>query len=160
MKIDEKLQDAARNGQADGVANQLNSGANVNSATSCYRTTPLHWACIYGHVKVVQVLLDNDVDLEFPNKDGMQALHFACRESHYRIAELLLDHGAAVNAQDIFGFTALHYASKSGSNRCVFLLLSRDADTNIQTRIGKIPIDMAQTNEIINLFYNYPDIDG
>ena len=157
MGRDELLLNAAKHGKVDCVVNFIDEGANVNSATRCYGTTPLHWACMNGHEKVVQVLLDRGAKVKARNRDGMVALHYACRESHLRITRLLLDNGADINAQDIFGFTALHYASKSGSKKCLSLLLSRSADTNSPTRVGKNPLDLAKTEEVMNLFHCHWD---
>ena len=153
MDRDALLLNAAKHGKVDCVVNLINDGANVNFATRCYGTTPLHWACLIGHEKVVQILLDRGAKVKARNKDGMVALHYACRESHLRITRLLLDNGADINAQDIIGFTALHYASKSGSRECLSLLLSRSADTNSPTRVGTIPLDLAKTEEVMNLFH-------
>ena len=40
--------------------------------------TALHFACLYGHLKIVQMLIRKNCDLIPKDKDGATPLHLAC----------------------------------------------------------------------------------
>lgn len=66
-----------------------------------YGYTPLHWACHYGQLCSVQVLLDCGAN---PNKqapDMISPLLLAASGGHHEIVRLLLLKGADVNHMDI-----------------------------------------------------------
>ncbi|TQV91901.1 ankyrin repeat protein [Cordyceps javanica] len=52
--------------------------------------TPLHYACIRGDEKMVQVLLDKGAPIEAQQLDGISPLHIAATKSDSRMLDLLL----------------------------------------------------------------------
>ncbi len=62
-------------------------------------------------VESVKSLLENGVDVNARNDDGVTALMLAVRYGYEKIAKLLLEKNADVNAQDQDGNTALDLAS-------------------------------------------------
>ena len=90
--------------------------------------TALHLAAKFGHICVVQVLLEtgrfkavNDATVHL----HYSALHIAARYGHYVVATALLQSGRfnAVNALDVFGSSALHFAAGYGSSDVAKVLL-------------------------------------
>ena len=88
-------------------------------------STPLHYACEYGHIECVKkiVLMENDsLNLQFQvtklnldgatpltvtNNRGRTILHQACEALELPLVKELLKYGACPNAQDNEGFTPL-----------------------------------------------------
>ena len=54
-----------------------------------YGSTPLHWACENGHLKIVALLILNGADINRENEYGNTPLQVAEREGHDCIVELL-----------------------------------------------------------------------
>jgi hypothetical protein len=92
--------------------------------------TPLHLACLKGHYKVAQLLLDRDPNIIEAEAWGETPLHVACSSGHYKLVELLLDRGANIEATDKWECTPLFSACSSDHYDIVKLLLSRNANPN------------------------------
>ena len=56
--------------------------------------TPFHDACIFGHVKTVEILMQKsaefNIELNTKSFSGWTPLHSTCREGHAKIAEMLV----------------------------------------------------------------------
>ena len=86
------LHDAANKGQLKQVEILLDRGAMIKSTVDGY--SPLHYACLQGHLSVVQKLSERHPfqnDLFTNNKDT--PLHLAARNGHAAIVKFLLDSG-------------------------------------------------------------------
>ena len=94
----------------------------------------LHAASNIGHVEVVRLLLQHNVDVhaKVTGCCDWTSLHFASASGHAKIAQLLLDHGAKIDAPSTDNRTPLVFASENGHLEVVRLLLSNGADVNIR----------------------------
>jgi hypothetical protein len=99
---EDKLFVAIWNADTNSVANLLAAGANPNSiAWSVRRATPLIDAVRFGHLVIVQMLLERGADPNIGDRGDHAALHYALtspglyddRESG-KILSMLLAHGA------------------------------------------------------------------
>ena len=79
---------------------------------------------------VVRSLLQERVDVNAPQADGMTALHWAARHDDLETARLLTEAGADANAPNRYGVTPLTLACTNGNHALVELLLVAGADPN------------------------------
>ena len=97
----------------------LERGADVNVPND-ENQTPLHLACYFGRVKLVQILLDAGANVDMKDDQGQTALHvvsggaYDSEEDGISVARLLVKHGADVNAQDNNHATPSYFASHYG----------------------------------------------
>lgn len=63
--------------------------------------TPLHWACHYGQLCSVQVLVECGADVNKRALDMVSPLLLAAAGGHHEIVRLLLTNGADANHMDI-----------------------------------------------------------
>eukprot|EP00457_Paulinella_chromatophora_P006946 gb/GEZN01006966.1/.p1 GENE.gb/GEZN01006966.1/~~gb/GEZN01006966.1/.p1 ORF type:complete len:409 (+),score=61.15 gb/GEZN01006966.1/:148-1374(+) len=70
--------------------------------------SPLHYACWYGHLEIIERLLRLGVDYHVVNLNGATALHFASGCGHTRAAMSLLEAGADPTLRDQDSATPLH----------------------------------------------------
>ncbi|KAI0971998.1 ankyrin repeat-containing domain protein [Xylaria arbuscula] len=92
--------------------------------------TPLMYACQYGHLEAVDVLLSYISDPDIVS----QALRWAAQHGRFAIVRRVLQHpGADVNAK-VQGASLLALACRSKSEDTVLALLEAGADPNIPTR--------------------------
>ena len=85
-----------------------------------------------GYPRVVQMLLNYTLDLNFVSKKGQDLLHHAARGGHARVVQILLDHGAIFyegRRGDL-----LYLAAINGHQDVVQLLLDHGADFKAQGR--------------------------
>jgi ankyrin repeat protein len=131
--------DYQRHVTAEGRPKNLDSGG----------LTPLLYAARENCVACVKVLLENRVDADLPDPDGVSPLHLAIMNANWDLARELILAGADVNLWNIFGeaplFTAVDLRSRIDGGRAsidapnktsglaiVTLLLERGADPNMQ----------------------------
>ena len=91
----------------------LGAGAFVNSTTD-EGMSPLMAACRYGHVNVVEVLLQHEADLDIQDVTGLCAMHYSvsAMQDSIVIMELLLGAGADIDLSTVAGATSLMLAVK------------------------------------------------
>ena len=73
---DERLLDAALDGNFSGVRSALDAGANVN-ARNLYHQTPLMIACVSGNLEVVKYLVERGADITLRDENGDTALDYS-----------------------------------------------------------------------------------
>ncbi|CAI9727062.1 E3 ubiquitin-protein ligase MIB2-like isoform X3 [Octopus vulgaris] len=75
----------------DVVAALLQTNVKVNQRNSFFGSTPLHWACSWGHTDTVRLLLNHKgIDANVLDIDGNTPLHVAVREQCYDVVTLML----------------------------------------------------------------------
>jgi ankyrin repeat protein len=78
----------------------------------------------------VRALLQQRVDVNAPQADGMTALHWAAYQDDAALTALLVKAGANVKAANGYGVTPLSLACTNGNSSIVELLLNAGADPN------------------------------
>ena len=71
---------------------------------------PLHIAAQKGHDRIVRVLLEQKVDCNERDSDGLTPLMYAAIGGYEEVASSLLSHGARVGDVDSQGRSALHWS--------------------------------------------------
>jgi len=112
MDIDNKLIEAACNGNIEEVKKYLDKGANIHAGNDL----ALRWASSNGHTETVKLLLDRGANIRACND---YALRYASRNGHTETVKLLLDRGADIHADDDLAF---HWASSNGHTETVKVL--------------------------------------
>lgn len=98
--------------------------------------TPLHHACMHGHIHVITWLLDHcGADLE-SRHNGRTPLCCAARWGQHAVLELLLKRGANPRSLDFYGSLPLHDACNVGDVECVRMLLAADPSIVLATSNG------------------------
>mmetsp|Transcript_19290 Transcript_19290/g.47702 ORF Transcript_19290/g.47702 Transcript_19290/m.47702 type:complete len:213 (-) Transcript_19290:10-648(-) len=117
--------------------------------TSTDRWTPLHCACIEGHLEVSKLLVVQcwaDVDAR-TDCDEETPLHYACEKGHLKIVELLVKNGANVHAENDNGETPLYKACKVGHLEIVKVLHEHGAEIHAKDhRYGPTLLQLACQN--------------
>ncbi|PSN49741.1 hypothetical protein C0J52_08481 [Blattella germanica] len=85
--------------------------------------TALHVACLFGHLLVVELLINSGANVNISDYSGSTPLHYAAAKGHQNALLLLLHSGSTINVCDNDGNTPLHLASNNGHEECVKALL-------------------------------------
>ena len=104
-----------------------------------------------ANLNLVRDLIVLGANVDWQNNNGCTALHWCAYNNHSRILGLLIDAGADVNIQQDNGWTALHYCAWKNHPRIARMLLDAGANLNIQGNNGKVPYELAESKELIEL---------
>ena len=111
-----------------------------------HEMTPLHLACLHGHISIVQIHKDHSYFksiCECRDAEGNTPLHLACSGSNADIVELLIDCGADTVATNKLNEMPLHIAVHSGNAHVANFLLMKEVPIQCQTVAGHTPLHYA-----------------
>ena len=134
---DEKLLEAAREGNCDVLQAMIEAGADVNSRNQ-YRKTACMLAAQNGHVNCVNMLMEAGADVNARGLYDKTALLLAAETGETLCVQRLIEAGADVNEGatlgHIRGKTTLMYAAVNGHLQCTKLLIEAGADVNMGSK--------------------------
>lgn len=149
---DNKLAEAAGNGDFNRIINALDHGAKIdakvkisawhNDNHDAYRTALMH-AVYAGKKEIVQLLLHKHANINEKDSDGKTALMLAAARGNLEIVRLLLENGALIDEKSSDGRTALMYAVHVAGEQVMKLLLENGADINIKNADGNTALIFA-----------------
>jgi ankyrin repeat protein len=145
LQVCPSLLEAAKSGDV----NIAKVSFKCSSSDSCndddrYRSTPLTYAAIYGHLEVVRVLLEEGANVNRTDSVVYTALHHAAWNGHLDLCRLLLDWGAKVDALNKSRNTPLMWAAWQGHLSIAKLLVERGADVSLKNEDGHTALDFAR----------------
>lgn len=135
---------ACANGDLIAVKAYLDAGGLPDVRGSYNQEVALIEAARYGHVDIVDRLLEQNANIEIKNIYNQTALMWAVKEGHNDIAERLLDNGANPTIKNDNGETALLWAAEAANIAGIKLLVAKGVNI---VKDGKIFIaDMMGDN--------------
>ena len=127
------------------------NGAHSPNVRGHERTTPLHAAAYFGHLRMVRVLLEYHANVNARTAFDRTPLYILSDSLSARpdlfqlpnVARVLLEHGADVDARFADLATPLHAAAQYGRVEVVRVLLEHRADVNARTKNQSTPLHIA-----------------
>ena len=123
--------------------------------TPSFCSNALHWACMYGDVKLVSYLINQcGINANCRLKQGESPLHVACMAGNIDIVKLLINHfGCCSTVTDRKGTNLLHVAVRNGHLDVVkYLLGLRKIDSHLKTNMGEGLLDMVIQYDMLSFF--------
>lgn len=100
--------------------------------------TALCWTAQSGTVAVVRLLLQNNADVNWQDKNGCTALHRASTRGCKEMVQLLLENGADANLNNKDRWTPLHGACVRGQPEIIRHLLGKvNGESTIVNSVAK-----------------------
>lgn len=118
---------------------------------STARWSSLHTLALSGQIHFMDKLLDNGLDIDMVEKDGLTALHKAVIGKKEPVISHLLRKGANPHVRDRDGATPLHYAVQVGAMQTVKLLIKYKVDVNVADIDGWTPLHIAMQTRDRNI---------
>ena len=134
----------------DLIRDLITLGANLDWQDNDGETV-LHVCAYHNHPEIMRMLIDAGADVNIQNKWGETALHWCTSFNQSKIARMLIDAGADVNIQNEYGNTALHRCAFKKSSEIARMLIDAGADKTIPNNDGKLPYELARTQELKKL---------
>ncbi|MDR3646193.1 MAG: ankyrin repeat domain-containing protein [Candidatus Babeliales bacterium] len=121
----------------------LEKGAD-RGATNFLGYTPLHIAALYGRIKSL-ILLINDETKNLTDKNGRNALFMAAGAGRFDSLNELIKHKVDIDKQDIQNYTALHYVIQHDELLpALHILLENGANTRLKDDHGRTAEEYAK----------------
>lgn len=111
----------------------------------CHETISLNVACREGYFQVACLILEKEenVDVNFQDKDGWSPLMLASKGGHKDIVGILLKHNVCLDLQGKDGNTCLIIACGEGNSDIIELLLQNGASVNLPNDEGETALHIA-----------------
>jgi ankyrin repeat protein len=149
---------ACRQGSLDALLSiPTNLVDEIMKNKSCV-TTGFIDACLNGHLRVVEWLVNKGHDINCRGFSGMTALMSSCHAGLLDVVTQLLQFGCDINLQDDYGNTALIYGCMANNAEIVERVLSKGANVHIKNKFednGSIYSCSKGYVEIVQLLLNY-----
>lgn len=142
------IMDAADAGHTEMVNLLLDRGVFTDKSKLQYEI--LWRACWRGHLRLVQDMLDEGLDVNATRLGGLRALEFAAYHGHVSILSLLFEKGADLNYEGN-EYHAIHGAASNGHEDVVQVLLDHGADVNSSGSRYLTPLWEAAKNQQLSM---------
>ena len=121
----------------------------VDSMDSQQQLTPLHVACLKGHVAAARLLMKHGASVTRVDGRGMSPLHLAALSGSAELAEALLINGAAVDTVETAqNGTALHLAATHAGGCAVASVLLYVVLNNCEQALERLQVHAVCTVEL------------
>lgn len=142
---------AILSGNKDMVEYLLNnySELSVNQSDSNWYT-PLHISVMIGSVRITELLLIKNANINSVNRDRQTPLHLAAQYGFCNIIVMLLDYGANINSFDIDERSPLTLAISQCKEDAARILIKKGIRLNHEENNGYTPLYRAVLNNLTN----------
>lgn len=112
--------------------------------------TAAHVAAKFDELESLKILYANGINLELPDKFGVQVAHIAAQQNHTDIIEFLFEIGICFNTGCNLGKISFHYAAEYGSFESLKILSKYYVDISITDNDENTAAHLAAKNDHLN----------
>uniref|UniRef100_A0A8C3VQ54 Ankyrin repeat and death domain containing 1A n=1 Tax=Catagonus wagneri TaxID=51154 RepID=A0A8C3VQ54_9CETA len=99
----------------------------------------------FGHLPILQILVNSGAKIHCENKDGLSLLHCAAQKGHVPVLAFVIEdlEDVALDHADKLGRTAFHRAAEHGQLDALDFLVGSGCDHGIQDKEGNTALHLA-----------------
>ncbi len=117
--------------------------------------TALHHACDEGNLKIVDILVKTNIDLNCRTNNKKTALHLAVTHGYFDITKLLIENGININLVDDEKNTVIHLCAAMSHQELLKYLLEKYPEANSKNIYGHTPLTLAKKESIRIILRDY-----
>lgn len=117
--------------------------------------TALHYACDEGNLKIVEILMKMNVDVNMKTFIKKTPLHLAADKGYFDISRILIENGATVSTLDDEKNNPIHLCAQKGHIELLRYFLERHPQADSKNIYGKTPMDLAKNEKIKEVLKDY-----
>ena len=125
---------AAKSGSTSECRLLLKAGGDVGERDPITLSTPLHYAAINGHERIIQMLIEHKANVNSRSRGESTPLHCASQEGHLSSVLTLLQAGADPMLPARDGFLPIHLAAQNNRAEVVRILIEEGGCSPDQVR--------------------------
>ena len=115
----------------------------------------LHYSCDQGNLKIVEILINANANLNIRSNSQMTPLHLSTKRGFFDITKLLIEHGANIDVIDNEKNTPLHYICMNNHIELLKYFLGKNPKIDLENIYKKKPIDLTNNKEMKQLIIDY-----
>lgn len=146
-----EIHEAVESGDLATVKDLIEKDAALLESRDGDGSTPLHIACIKGHLELARYLLEKGADPLAGDNENSTPLHIAAIGGNTATAQLFLDRNIDIDIRDDNGMTPLLFAGYRRQQEMIEFLIPKGADINAKTTGGGTMIHAASYSGNIDL---------
>ncbi|XP_032336841.1 LOW QUALITY PROTEIN: ankyrin repeat and death domain-containing protein 1A [Camelus ferus] len=99
----------------------------------------------FGHLRILQILVNSGAKIHCENKDGLTLLHCAAQKGHVHVLAFMMEdlEDVALDQADKLGRTAFHQAAEHGQLDALDFLVGSGCDHSVKDKEGNTALHLA-----------------
>ncbi|XP_006831912.1 PREDICTED: ankyrin repeat and death domain-containing protein 1A [Chrysochloris asiatica] len=114
----------------------------------------------FGHLEILQILVNSGAKIHCENKDGLSLLHCAAQKGHVPVLAFIMEdlEDVTLDHADKLGRTAFHLAAEHGQLDALDFLVDSGCDHSVKDKEGNTALHMAASRGHLTVLQRLVDI--
>ncbi|XP_036129248.1 ankyrin repeat and death domain-containing protein 1A [Molossus molossus] len=111
----------------------------------CFGMNAILLSAWFGHLRILQILVNSGAKIHCENKDGLTLLHCAAQKGHVPVLAFIMEdlEDVALDHADKLGRTAFHRAAEHGQLDALDFLVGSGCDHSVKDKEGNTALHLA-----------------
>nr|XP_045253255.1 ankyrin repeat and death domain-containing protein 1A isoform X13 [Macaca fascicularis] len=117
----------------------------LTEARLCFGMNALLLSAWFGHLRILQILVNSGAKIHCKSKDGLTLLHCAAQKGHVPVLAFIMEdlEDVALDHVDKMGRTAFHRAAEHGQLDALDFLVGSGCDHSVKDKEGNTALHLA-----------------
>ncbi|KAF5925355.1 hypothetical protein HPG69_001799 [Diceros bicornis minor] len=144
LPLERQLHEAARRNNVGRMKELIGRRVNVR-ARNHFGMNALLLSAWFGHLRILQILVNSGAKIHCENKDGLTLLHCAAQKGHVLVLAFIMEdlEDVALDHADKLGRTAFHRAADHGQLDALDFLVGSGCDHGVKDKEGNTALHLA-----------------
>ncbi|XP_019485957.1 PREDICTED: ankyrin repeat and death domain-containing protein 1A isoform X3 [Hipposideros armiger] len=144
LPLERQLHEAAHRNNTTRMKELIERRVNIRSRNH-FGMNALLLSAWFGHLRILQILVNSGAKIHCENKDGLTLLHCAAQKGHVLMLAFIMEdlEDVALDHADKLGRTAFHRAAEHGQLDALDFLVGSGCDHSVKDKEGNTALHLA-----------------